>query len=247
MKPRTLLILDTVEPANKDVDVSLLFQTAHFKDITADKKMSTITKDGNTLSLCHLYPEYVISEAVETPHYLYTLNGEKPLEKEGMLQVTARTSGVPLVMATLLTTSLWEKSEPDAREEKGSVTGNLGGFPFVFSIKPGSVYESKDIKTDALVIVNRDTTLFAAVCKTLKNGSTLLIESEEPMTFELSKGTINTVKYYCSKTSHVALGASYPPLTVTLNGAPVKDFRYDSSRKAVLFTIPSGEGIITCK
>ncbi|GAH81846.1 unnamed protein product, partial [marine sediment metagenome] len=76
LKPRTLLMLDTIYPAENDVDVTLLYQTAHLGDITAGNTMSTISKDGNTLFIRHLYPENTEVEAVETPHYLYTLQRE---------------------------------------------------------------------------------------------------------------------------------------------------------------------------
>ena len=40
-------MLDTVVPAEKDVDVTVLYQPGYLKDIQADPKASKITKDGD--------------------------------------------------------------------------------------------------------------------------------------------------------------------------------------------------------
>lgn len=66
-------MLDVTIPGNKDAEVTLLYQTAHLKDVNVGEHLSKITKEGFTLNVMHIAPEFVKAEAVETPHYLNTL------------------------------------------------------------------------------------------------------------------------------------------------------------------------------
>ncbi|MFA6471494.1 MAG: hypothetical protein WCU00_05570, partial [Candidatus Latescibacterota bacterium] len=186
LKPRTLLMLDTVQPADRDVDVNLLYQTLRLQDIAAGTKESTITKGGNTLFIEHLAPEQIEAKSVETPHYLYTLLGQNPLTKEGMLTVSARTAGNPLVIANLLTSTKGEK--PDVTTEKGNgfVTGKAGGVTFAFTTRPGFSYETGGITTDALAVTWDDTSIFAAMATNITRNGSLLLLSSEPVTCEIS-------------------------------------------------------------
>jgi len=241
LKPRTLIMLDTVEPADKDADVTLLYQTAHLDDITAGNAMSSIAKDGATLVIRHLAPGKRRVEAVETPHYLDTLLNEKPLVREGMLTVSARTSGAPLVVANILTTTPGGQPDIEATEGKGFVEGTADGRPFVFSTSPGAVYEAVDMATDALAVTNSGGTIFAAMCTVMRSGSALVIESDAPVTFER---TGNTMKYYRCTAGTTAIGAPSKPGAVTVNGASVKNWRWDNERKAVVLELPEGEGTV---
>ncbi|MFC1608322.1 hypothetical protein ACFL47_10170, partial [Candidatus Latescibacterota bacterium] len=153
IKPGTLLMLDTVTPANNDVDVNLLYQTLRLEDITANNNESSISKDGNTLHITHIHPEHRKAESVETPHYFYTLLRGKPLKREGMLKVSVRTDGVPLVVANMLTaTSADDGAGHGIVYENGDgfVRGEVRGTPFAFSTRPYSLYDIDDISTDAL-------------------------------------------------------------------------------------------------
>ena len=242
LKPHTLLMLDTAVPAERDVDVTLLYQTLHLKDINANEDVSTITKDGNILHIKHLYPEHMEIKSVETPHYLYTLRNQKPLEKEGMLTVTARTAQNPLVMANLLTTTAGEEPDFTAETGDGYISGTVDGIPYTFTTRTGSVYKADNIVTDALALTGDGARLFAAVCTTLSRGGSLLLESEQPITCEI---TPDGIKYYLCSEGEVALGVSAKPASVTVNGKKMTSFRYDSERKAVVLTLPAGEGMIT--
>ncbi|MCE5249147.1 heparinase II/III-family protein [bacterium] len=243
LKPRTLLMLDTVVPADRDVDVTLLYQTAHLKDITPSKECSKIAKDSATLFIKHLTPSFMEVEAVETPHYLYTLLNDKPLEKEGMLTVTARTAGVPLVMANILTTE--QGGEPDIATVpgKGCISGTANGTPFVFSTNPGSLYESGDLKTDALAVTYDGPAIFAAKCTTLARNGKCVLESEKPVTAEISASGM--IYYSCCETK-TAIGVASKPANVTVNALKT-EFTYDPLRMVVTVTLPAGEGSVTVR
>ncbi len=241
LKPRTLLMLDTTFPAERDVDVTLLYQTARLEDITAGESVSTISKDGNTLHVMHLAPSNIEAKAVETPHYLYTLRRDKPLVKEGMLTVTARTAGNPLVMANLLTTTTGGAPDVACEEGEGYISGTAGGKQFAITTEPGNIYEVENIETDALAVTWSGSRIFAAMCGTLKKDGELVLESGKPVTFEKSS---DGIKYYHCLKGEVALGVSSKPAAVTVNGEKVSGVTYDAERKAVILVLPAGEGMV---
>jgi len=240
LKPRILLILDTVVPAERDVDVTLLYQTLHLKDITAGGDISTIAKDGNVLQIKHMYPEHMEIKAGETPHYLYTLRNEKPLIKEGMLTVTARTARAQLVIANILTT-LEGKSMFTKRVGNGYISGTVERIPYSFTTRPGSVYEVDDTVTDALAITGYGSRIFAAMCTTLSRDGKLLFDSEEPLTCEISP---EGIKYYRCCEGEVSFGVPSRPSSVTVNGKKVAAFGFDAEKSAIVLTLPAGEGMV---
>jgi len=239
LKPRTLLMLDTVQPAERDVDVNLLYQTLRWQDITAGSRESTITKGGNTLFIEHLAPERPEVKSVETPHYLYTLRGQYPLVKEGMLSVSAHTSGNPLVIANLLTSTKGEKPEVATEKGNGFITGKSGGVPFAFTTRPGFTYETAGIGADALAMTWNEASVFAAQATNITRNGSLLLLSSEPVTCEISdKG----MKYYHSVAGKVTLGVKAAPRSITVNGKPAGGAAYDPAKKTVTLELPPGEG-----
>ncbi|MHB9027798.1 MAG: heparinase II/III family protein [Candidatus Latescibacterota bacterium] len=242
LKPRTLLMLDTVVPAEKDVDVNVLYQTLRLQDITQGSSLSTIAKGGNTLHIKHLSPERPKVAAVETPHYLYTLKGEYPLVKEGMLTVTARTRGNPLVIANLLT-STKEGEKPDITTEQGNgcVLGKANGVTFAYTTRPGFVYSAGEFATDALALTWEGNTVFAAQATEFARLGKTILKSGAPITFELSpKG----MKYYRDAAGPVTLGYNEKPKALSINGKAVAGARYDEAKKIVTLDLPAGEGMV---
>ena len=241
IKPRTLLMLDTVVPSERDVDITLLYQTLCLEDITAGDDNSTIAKDGNVLHIKHLYPEHMEIKSVETPHYLYTLRNENPLIKEGMLNVTARTNRIPLVMANLLTTTGGENPLIACESGDGFISGTANGIPFAFSTRPGSMYAFDNTMTDAYAITGEGKLIFAALCKKLLQDGRLLFESEKPVTFEISP---EGIKYYHCQEGKIAIGVSSKPANVALNGEKITSFEYDADHNTIILTLPAGEGMV---
>ena len=243
LKPRTLLMLDTAIPAENDVDVTLLYQTRNLKDIRAGTDASSITKDGSTMFIKHLSPVTVKAEAVETPHYLYTLRETKPLEREGMLTVTARTNGVPLVMANLITTTKGGEPNVSTVQGNGCVSGTADGVSFVYSTRPGAVYTASDVTTDAVAVTGDKTDTFAAMARTFTRGSTLLMEATNPVTFETSAAGFS---YNTCRDCELTLGVAAKPATVTLNGKAVQ-FTWNAEKSAVVVNITKGDGVVVAK
>jgi hypothetical protein len=241
LKPRTLLMLDLIVPAETDVEATLLYQTEHLKDIKIGQKESAISKGENILFIKHIYPEKVKIKSVETPHYIYTLD-KSPLIKEGMLTLTARTSGEPLVVANILTTTAGEEADINYKKQDGFISGSANKKQFAFSAKPENIYKVENITTDALAITWDDLKIFAALCKSIKKDNQLLVKSEQPITCEMSK---NSLKYYLAKSSDVSIGVESEPKEVILNGKKIKDFRYAIKNKCVILNLPGGEGMLS--
>lgn len=220
IKPRVIIMLDEAVPGKQNADVTLLYQTEELNDIHPGKNSSEILKEGVTLHLLHLAPENVEVNAVETPHYLKTLQTVKPLKKEGMLTVNARTNGKPLIMANLLTTTK-DGVKADVTSEKGNgfISGTASGKNYAFTTQPGKGYKVKNLETDALSIVWDGGRYFVAMCKSFRINGNLIIQSESPFTFEYSD---EGIKYFHPTGGTLTMGA----------------------RSIV---VPKGEGLITIK
>lgn len=245
LKPSVILMLDVAVPAKKNADVTLLYHTKELKDIQAGEKVSGITKDGYTLNILHLAPDSIEVKAVETPHFLNTLLNEKPLIKEGMLTVTARTHNKPLVMANLfITTTAGVKPDVTTKEGDGFVEGTVSGKKFAFTTNPHTLYHVDNIKTDALAMTWSDTETFVALASVLKKNNITILKSEFPTTFDMVG---DTIKYDCEKAEKLLIGTVTKPSSVILNGKRINDYNYDKKNNRLILTIPAGEGEIVIK
>jgi len=252
LKPRTILMIDTITPQDDDVDVTLLFQSLFLRDITPDIQESQIESGGNVLHIHHLYPVPRDVRAVERPHFMNAFNrygndgspypSSGPLEREGMLQVTASTNGSTLVVATLMkATSGGQTISLDTMPGDGYISGHADGMPFVFSTKPGERYRCGDIMTDALAFTADDSTIFAALCKVLSRGEIPLFEADKPITCEIAH---NSITYYTADGNTLRLSVEKKPSRVLLNGQAIRKIVYDANKKIVTITVPGGTGSI---
>ncbi|NND05470.1 MAG: hypothetical protein HKN87_03740, partial [Saprospiraceae bacterium] len=243
LKPRTLLMLDLVVPAQEDAEITLLYQTARLEDISAGKAASSIVKDDAQLHIMHLSPASMHAKSVETPHYLRTLQSGLPLEKEGMLTVTSQTNGQPLVMANLLTTSLKDGGpETSTTLVEGFISGITAGHNFAFSTKPGAAYELRDISTDALAIAWEDEWIFAAKAQTYQ-GPMIELVSNVPITFEFSSD--GNLSYYMERDGQLSLKLTQQVSTMVMNDLEVEHSLYDSATKTWTVPVPTGKGNIS--
>jgi len=239
LKSRTVLMLDTVTPADKDVEVTVLYQPGYLKDIEADPKASKITKEKATLEVRHIYPENMAVKAEKTPIYINTLLREVPLHAEGMLTATTKTQGRPLVVANLMST---DTAGLKTTVGAGHVAGSQAGKDFAFSTNPGAAYKVGAFDTDALAMTWTADTTFAALCTTLSKDGALLVSSAEPLTCEVTKGA---VKYSVAKPTTVTIGLAAAPGKVSLNGAPAKGLKYDKAAGTLTVTLAAGVGVLT--
>jgi Heparinase II/III-like protein len=241
IKPRTLLMLDSIVPARANADVSLLYQTLSLADLHPDPKISTIAKNGAVLSIRHLAPEKMIVEAIETPHYINTLKSENPLIKEGMLSVSARAEETILVMANLLTTLPQNEVQANYQKNVDCGFGAIQGMEFAFSTNPGHVYSVKGLSTDALAVSWTNRTIFGALLTTLSKNGNLLVHSEAPITCEVRD---RFFKCYLAKPSDVTISCAVRPREVRIGDKKTKNFDYDEKQRLLRLKIPDGESVI---
>jgi hypothetical protein len=244
IKPRTLLMLDTIMPAETSSDVSLLYQTTRLADIHADAKISTMTKGRAVLSIRHLAPEKIVVEAAATPHYINTLKTENPLIQEGMLTVTAATEGKILVVANLLTTLSPNEVQADYRKDAECGFGVSQGTEFAFSTTPGHIYSVKGLTTDALALTWNEQAIFAGLATTLSRNGNLLVRSEAPITCEFRD---RFFKCYLAKASAVSVRCAVKPKAVTLGAKKVNNFDYDEKQRLLRLDFPAGESSLAIK
>ncbi len=239
LKPRGLLMLDVAEPAEADVEVTALYHAARLADIEVGAASSTIADSGAQLHFAHLSPAQVEVEKVGTPHYLRNLQNRQPLEREGMLTVTARSEGGPVVLANLLTTTLeGEAPAIQTRRGEGFVEGEIDGSAFAFSTKPGQVYRVGQLETDALAVSWNGERVLAGLATELARGGRTLVRSSEPVSFEWSPAGLG---YDLEQPARVSVGVEGRPATVKLGGEAI-NFEY---REGVIeVELPAGEGVL---
>ncbi len=242
LKPRTLLLLDTVVPGDADADITLLYQTGALKDIQPGPQASLIRKGKNTLRISHLWPERLEATAEETPLYINTLKTANPLTREGVLTLTARTAGRPLVLANLLATEAGEEGRVNYKKGNGCVSGRAQGRDFLFSTQPGQAYEQSGWSSDALALTWSGEKVFAALCTSLAREGGPVLRSTQPVTCEIAKGKI---KYFLAEPSVVSIRLSARPRAVLLDGRKIEKFTWEAKTGELNLTLPAGEGILS--
>jgi hypothetical protein len=241
LKPRTLLMLDTaVAPEGKDMDVTLLYQTDLLKYVNATKDRSTVSHEGNTLTIYHFYPPDRNVAAEESPDYgRRGASGGQQTDKTGILTVTARTKGAPLVIANICSTNPAEETKITA-SGAGFAAGTASGTPFAFSTVPGKNYTVAGISTDALGLTWTNDSVFAADMTVLSRNGKVLMKSAEPMVCEITPKGISYCLYTGCKAS---VGIDKKPAGIRVNGVKV-NFMYDAKTGSAELALPAGEGKI---
>jgi len=238
LKPRTILLIDVIEPSENDVDVTLLLQTKNLDEIVPGQHESIIKKGAHNLTIKHLYPGNLSSESVELPHFIYTYKNESPLKKEGMLRLNSRTNAVPLVIANLLTTASEKIEINHLSEDDNFISGTYNGKTFAVGSSPEKHYTVDKIKTDALAMTWDRDKIFAALCTSLINDEKILLTSNIPITCEFSKSRI---MYYLAEPAEVTIGTEIKPKRVKLNGSEI-EFKYAAEKESISLTLPQGNG-----
>lgn len=237
IKPRTLIMMDTVVPAERNADITELFQTRYLDDISAGNDISSIGGD-TSLNIRHLWPDDRIVKAEEMPHFLSDYK-EKPLKRRGYLSVSARTRGVPLVIANILSTEESVKNIP-LEYSANCIRGEVSGMKFAVSKDPLKHYSAGNYSTDALALAWNDDSVIAALVTSLSGNDGFMLTSCEPITVEL---TAKGMKYSLAKPSAATLAIPSQKKTITINGVktPVD---YSNGGNGISIQLPGGEGAI---
>ncbi len=244
IKPRTVLLVDEIVPADEDVEVSLLFHTRWKKDITAGQEESTITKGGAALHIYHLAPEGARKELLTEPHFLYQY-AARPLIERGYLQVSHETNGRRLIFANLMAATADSGPAPvDISKEDGSIVARVFGpaGQKTVGLSIGTSITWGDWSSDALILATGpEEGFFMGRGTVLRKNRTTVIESERPLVCWLgvTEGRLE-VRGYLGQASKIILTVDSKPRDVRLNGEPVSDFSYDSKSRTLRLFVPAG-------
>jgi len=238
LKPRAVLMIDTIVPAEKDVDVTLLYQTPRLEDIRPSARHSRIVRAPEALHIAHLAPGGLEVKAEPTPIYIKTLAAENPLTKEGLLTVTARTQGRPMVMANLLRVDASEGGPGGAISGNGFVAGEVDGWHYTVNTDPGRPFENDGFTTDGLALAWSEESIVVAEAKILVWDGPVLMTSTAPATFEFLPGGMTGS---LPAPATVTLHAEARPAAVTVNGEPFKAYEYDKGSKRLTMALPAGD------
>lgn len=245
IKPGIMLMLDEIAPADEDVDVSLLYQTPELNSIRTGKEASAITRQGVSLNIFHLAPFEKTVQAVETPHYLITLQKEKPLIKEGMIKLTARTNKEPLIIGNLFVSSDSGQTPPVRfQQHENFVYGESEDRSLVFRTKNKADYEVKGLKTNALAMVWNVDTTFVVNATYLHYRNELLFTADNPFTAEIKNGVIH---YSVISPTKIKLPLNGRTKAVIVNGKTIKLSAADNTKGNIEISLAVGEGIINVK
>lgn len=242
IKPGILLMLDEIIPGSEDVDVSLLYQTPELNSIETGNEISTITRQGVSLNIFHLAPEEKEVRALETPHYLITLQKEKPLVKEGMIMLTARTAKEPLIIGNLFVSS--DSGRIPAirfQHRENFVYGEGSGHNIVFRTKEKVDYAVNDFKTDALAMVWNNDTTFIVNATYLQYHNELMLSADHPVSAEMYKGEIH---YAVTRATRLKVPVNTRTREIMLNGKKEKLSITDKKNGMIEISLSSGNGTI---
>jgi hypothetical protein len=149
-----------------------------------------------------------------------------------------------LVIANVLTTTRGVAPDISYQINNGYVSGGANGKQFVFSTKPGDLFSNGEFTTDALILKWNSSTIFAAIVKLLKRGKKLIINSDKPITCEISG---KSIKYYHREETEVTIGVEAEPAAVIVNGKEVTEWKYNNEDENIKIKLPGGEGNLTIK
>jgi hypothetical protein len=245
LKPRAVLIVDEALPAERDVEVNLLFHTRWKKDIAVGPDRVAFSKDKGTLFLYPLLPDEVSKEIIGEPHFLYQY-GAQPLIERGYLQISAQTRGRRLILANFLTTA--GKGEPApvvevARREEGAslrFPGAAGGW--ALAVGSGSLLSLGEWSTDGLLLaVGPDGSVFAADAGSIAREGLRLVGSQKRFAGQVhcAPGGI-TARLRFETRAMITLNLAAPPRRVLVDGRPLDPFAYDPEQHALKITLPKG-------
>lgn len=245
LKPRTILLVDEALPAEKDIELNLLFHTRWKKDIAVAPEHVAFRKDKGTLFLYPVLPGEAKKEILTEPHFLYQY-AQMPLNERGYLQVSAPTRGRKLVMANLLTSA--EKGGPVpalevSRQDDGDVVrfSNEAG-EWALAVSGGDSVAAGDWTSDGLLLaVGPGENVFAADAGFIARNGVKVMESPRKFVaqFRSSKSGLAAVVRFESDTA-LSLKISARPGHVLLNGKSLDHITYDSRTRVLSLSLPAG-------
>ncbi|MFC1607639.1 heparinase II/III family protein [Candidatus Latescibacterota bacterium] len=246
IKPRTILLVDEIHPAGKNVEASLLFHSKWKDDIAIDDNNTVVTKDNASLFIYNLIPSQTVREVVEEPHQKYQY-AQRPLRRRGYLQVSAQTHGAPLTMATLMTATADGSQPPVDITEEYAVLGNGGKAVHLAVAKNGTPASVGRFSTDGIFIAWNKSSGEVIACGAtgLSREGKSFIETDKAVTIAVSiHDDTSTLRYHAEGATVLTFKSSKKPRKVILNKARLKKVPYNATASVTTLNIEPGDGII---
>ena len=250
IKPRTILMLTEAE-SERDMNVGLLFHTKWKKDIAPGDDVIRFSKDGPVLFLYPITPEDCSRSVHSEPHFLAQF-AERPLKERGYLTLSANTgSKGRLVMAELMTATA-DGSDPgiNIHKDRGvyRVECPSGENSTVLGLSGiEGANRLGDWRSDAAVLAvhGSETGIFSVNATWLEQNGDILMQSDRPVTFFLSReSNVSRFKYFAGEATAVRIAVDSEPEKVEGAHAGTGP-SYDAETGRLELLLNPGEGAIS--
>ena len=255
LKPRTIFIVDEIEPDDGDIEANLLFHTQWKKDIVERENNVEFHKDGTVLHLHTLTPDGCERDILTEPHFKVQY-AARPLVERGYLMLSRKTEGKRLVMANLLTAAA------DSDQPEISVSDDAGikyadvirnGIKRRIALNTtGGVNSLGDFTSDALVLAVSESApgVFLAGGTYVGRRGVNIVKSERSFAgyYQSETGEIS-LDFFVEERSSITLHVKSAPVSVEMNGREISDYTYDPQVSELRITADRGEGllVVTCE
>ncbi len=241
LRPRTIILIDRGEGAQKAARMNLRFHAPHLEDIRVDGRRTEIRRGKQTLNILTLLPAEIRSEVLKRPLSLSEFAAENPItmKARGFLQLTSGLDKGRCDFINILTTDkeLCRKIEFAERDEVYEL--KVDAKSYLLSRRSGLTYRAGDIETDAFLLSRTDTTWQAMRMTRLSEGGRLIVGADHPLSIVLEANEKNLrLRTSASSPARVQLHCPARPRTVEMNGQAVRTWQFRDS--ILRLSIPEG-------
>jgi hypothetical protein len=246
IKPRLLVLIDEALPADRDVELNLLFHTRWKKDIGIGPESVSFGKPGGTLYLFPLLPEKGTLEVFREPHFLYQYAAQ-PLIERGYLQISAPTKGRRLILANLLISNKQGEAPPvigiTAREEAATVRFPGAGGDWRLAVTRGGSVSLEDWAGDGLLLaLDPRGGLFTAEATFVARNGARVVESPAKFAGQLRHSAAGFSGVFRLPADAVMkINSGGRPARVLLNGRPPDRITFSPETGGLSLACAAGE------
>jgi Heparinase II/III-like protein len=246
IKPRLVVLIDEVLPADSDVELNLLFHTRWKKDIRIRPGIVSFDKPRGTLYLVPILPEKAALEVLREPHFLYQYAAQ-PLIERGYLQISVPTKGRRLILANLLTSVKKGEAPPvigiAGREEAATVTFPGAGGDWRLAVTRGGSVSLEDWAGDGLLLtLDPRGRLFTAEATFVARNGARIVESPVKFSGQLlhsADGFAGVLRMPADALLKICTGGR--PARLLLNGRPTDAFTFSPETGGLSLACAAGE------
>jgi hypothetical protein len=241
LRPRTIVLIDRGEGAQKAARMNLRFHAPHLEEIRVDGRRTEIRRGKQTLNILTLHPAEIKSEPLKRPLSLSEFAAENPItmKARGFLQLTSGLEEGRCDFINILTTDreLSRKIEFSERDEFFEL--KVDGKAYILSRRSGLAYRAGEVETDAFLLSRADNTWQAMRASRVSDAGRLIVGADLPLSFVLEANEKSLrLRTSASSPARVQLHCPRRPMTVEMNGQAVRTWEFKDS--ILRLAIPEG-------